>query len=837
MGDLDRVRTTCLGLGITRDREMRLTLWLEECRHDIRFAVRQLVGAPTFAVVATITLALGIGANSAIFALVDAILLRPLPFKDPERLAVVWQRTERTPRGRASVVDIADWYERGHSFEQVAGFVPGTGGAMVMAGANGASETVPRQWVTASFFDVLGVAPVAGRTFHAADASPRPLLAVMSEGVWRTRFARDPSVVGRQIRFDGLPFTVVGIVPERFQFLGTRGIWAMLPDSRAPAGRRQRNLMTVVRLKTGVTLEAARSDMSSVADAVAVEFPDTNRGRGVTIEPARSVVIGEELRVTSLLFLSVVGLVLLMCCANVANLLLARATGRTRELAVRSALGAGRRRIIRQLLIESLVLSVGGGVLGLAIGGAILKAAPALIPVDLLPGEVTLSFDLRVVAFAAAAAVLAGFVFGLAPAWQATGLSTARSLAGGSRGSTGPNLTVRRFLVVGQVAVAVVLLFGGGLLLRTLIALDHIDRGYGAESVLTMMVDPLGSSYPTREALAQFFDSVERQIRTLPGVQSVAWSSSLPMSGSNVGTYSFQAAGDSTPSDADRPIAQPNVVSPSYFQTIDLKLLAGRSFSNLDTADSVPVCIVDEAFVRRLGGRAPIGLHVELRPTSAPAATPQVREIVGVARQVRRPDGTADAISLYVPQAQFPLDDLYVLVRPGSGSGARLTGGVRAAIARVDREQLVSVRDIATLDDVAWEHTARHRFRAQIVSVFAGLALVLAMVGVFGVLIYTVQQRRREFGVRMALGATSPNVVALVLQHASGVIAVGVLLGIGLAALLGRLLNGMLFGVQPLDAMTFAAVVIVIAIMAGLAAAAPAWRASLIDPAIALRAD
>jgi putative ABC transport system permease protein len=837
LGDVARLRRQCLDLGRKRDRVMFLTQWFDELRHDVTFSLRQLKGAPAFALAAIVTLALGIGVNAGIFALVDAMLLRPLPYRDPDRLAIVWGRTDRTPRGRASALDILDWLERGRSFEQIAGFVPGTGGAMVMSGLNGTSETVPRQWVTASFFDVLGVQPIAGRTFHAGDASPQPNLVVMSEGLWRTRFGGDRGVIGRQIRFDGLPFTVVGVVPKEFQFLGTRGIWAMFPQNRTPGQRRQRQLMAVGRLKPDVTLDAASRDLASVADEVAREFPDTNRGRGALVEPARSTVIGEELRLTSLLFLGAVGVVLLMCCVNVANLLLARASARSRELAIRSALGAGRRRIVRQLLTESLVLAMLGGALGVAVGAAVLRVAPAMIPADLLPGEIALVFDARVVLFCAVAALMVGVLFGLAPSWQATGVPVTRALAAGGRSVTGGHARVRRLLVMAQMAMAVVLLCAGGLLLRTLLALDRIDKGYRADSVLTMMVDPLGSSFPTREKLAQFFDSIEQTIRGLPGARHVAWSSSLPMSGSNVGSYSFQIAGDAT-SPEQRQISQPNVVSPAYFDTLDLPLVAGRGFGNADSASASAVCIVDEAFVRRLGGRSPIGLHVEFRPSAAPPSTPaSVREIVGVARQVRRPDGTEDSVTVYFPQAQFPLDDLYVLVRPASGRASALISGVRGAIARFDPDQLVSVRDVATLEDVAWEHAGRHRFRARLVATFAGLALLLAMVGVSGVLAYTIQQRRREFGVRLALGANPRDLVGRVLRTATIIVGGGALAGLVLAAVIGRLMSSVLYEVQPFDPPTLAWVVVALGITAAIASAWPAWRASRVDPAAVLRGE
>jgi putative ABC transport system permease protein len=818
---------------------MRLVQWLEELRDDVKFASRQLKGAPAFTVIAAITVALGIGANSAIFALVDATLLRPLPFLEPERLVMVWERKATSARGGVAPLNLLDWNERNRTFDLMAGIIPGVGG-MVMSGADGTAETVPRQWVLAGIFDVLGVRAIVGRTFLPADDSRRSNVVVLSEAFWRTRFNADPTVVGSDIRLDGSPFTVVGVVPHEAQLLGRSSIWALVPIQGAPPAARSAYFLRVIgRLKAGVTLEAANADMAAVAEGLAREFPATNKGRGVTVEPMHDAVIGSELRLTAMLFLGVVGSVLLICCANVANLLLARATVRTRELAIRSALGADRQRVIRQLLTESLVLSTIGGVLGVGVGVVILNVAPSLIPQGLLPGAVTLSFDMRVVAFCAGAALLVGLLFGLAPAWHATEFSSAQVIASSSRTATRAGGTIRGVLVVGEIATAVVLLFGAGLLLRTLLAVDSVDRGYRAERVLTMMVDPLGSRYPTPVSLVQFFEAVESKIRALPRVRSVGWASTLPLGPSDAGQRSFEIVGDPPPEESQRPTADYQIVSPAYFQTLDLPVVAGRAFNDLDTPDSVPVCIVNEAFVRRhLQGRSPIGLQVALRSPGSAQAKPFVKEIVGVARQVKgRPDEAEDFIQIYVPLAQNLRDDIYLLVRPTSGRAEELARSVRAAIARVDKEQLVSVREVMTLEDVAGEATARHRFRAVLVVTFAGLSLLLAMVGVFGILAYSVQQRVRDFGVRRALGATTSDMLRLVVGSAFQVIATGAVIGLALSAVLGRLITSVLFGVRPLDPMTFASVTIVLALTAAVATAAPAWRATRIDPAVALRTE
>jgi putative ABC transport system permease protein len=816
---------------------MRLTQWLEELRDDVKFAIRQLRATPAFTFIAAITLALGIGANSAIFALVDATLLRPLPFPDSERLVMLWERNATSLRGGVSPLNLLDWNERNRTFDLMAGFFPNVGG-MVMSGADDTAETVPRQWVTAGVFDVLGVKAIVGRTFLASDDSQLSNVVVLSEGFWRTRFNADPSVVGRDIRLDGSLYTVVGVVPNESQLLGRSSIWALIPIQGAPAADRSAYYLRVIgRLKAGVTPEAADADMATVAEGLARELPKTNKGRGVTLEPMDDAVIGSELRLTSMLFLGVVGVVLLICCANVANLLLARATVRTRELAVRSALGAGRGRVIRQLMTESLVLATIGGLLGVAVGAAILNVAPSVIPQGLLPGAVAPSFDMRVVAFCVTAALFVGLLFGLAPAWQATEFSSAQALASDSRTATGRGGRIRGLLVIGEVATAVLLLFGAGLLLRTLLAVEGVDRGYRAESVLTMVVDPLSDRYPTDAAELQLYEAIGQEVMALPGTRGVAWATTLPLGPSYEGLSFFEIAGDPPAAESQRPTADYQIVSPTYFRTVDLPVVAGRAFDERDAPDSVQVCIVNEAFVRRyLQGRSPIGVRVTIRQTAD--AEPVVREIVGVARQVKgRPDETEDLVQLYVPLAQDTPGDIFMVVRAASGRAEALAPSVRAAIGRVDKEQLVSVRDVMTLEDVAWEATSRHRFRAVLVMTFAGLALLLAMVGVFGILAYSVQQRVRDFGVRRALGATTSDVLRFVVGSAVRVIATGTVIGLVLSVVLGRLLATMLFGVQPLDPMTFASVAIVLALTAAVSIAGPAWRATRIDPAIALRGE
>jgi len=843
IGDLGDLKRTCVDLGRKRDREMRLTQRLEELGTDIRFALRQLKTAPGFAFVAAMTLALGIGANSAMFALADATLLRPLPFRDPDRLVLIGERARQQLRSNIAQANVDDWVAQNRTFEGMAAwwYSPGDGGPTLM-GRDGTPETVVAQQVTAGFFDLLGVRAIVGRTFAAGDVTNTFSAVVLSETFWRNRFGADPSLVGREITLSGQPMTVVGVVPASFHFFRNSSVWTLLPQPDAAGGRRPRfNLQVIGRLKPGVSTAEAHADLTPIADALATQYGDTRRGRSLSIQPLREVFIGGELRLTSLLFLGVVGFVLLMCCANVANLLLARATARARELALRSALGAGRGRIVVQLLTESLVLATIGGVLGLGVGAAILAVAPSVIPPDLLPGAITLTLDGRVMMFCAATTLLVGVLFGLAPAWQATGVSLVQALASGTRTSTGRGGRFRHVLVVTEVATAVLLLCGGGLLLRTLLTIENLDPGYreDAGSVLTMDFTLPGARYPTPESLVRFFDAVQAEVMATPGVRSAGWATMLPLGNSQIGQNPFQIVGDPPFPPDSRPSADYQIVSPSYFETLRIPIVAGRAFNDGDRSGSGLVCIVNEAFVRRhLSGRNPIGIRMTISGLGAASrsAGPVVRDIVGVARQIRgKADEVEDLAQIYIPNSQLPYAEAFLVVSPTEGRVEAIAPAVRAAVARVDKLQ--PVRRMVTLEQVSDEATARYRFRAVMVVTFAALALVLATVGVFGVLAYSVQQRTREFGVRIALGATTTHVLGLVMGSAARLIGTGVVLGLAAALIFAQAVSTFLFGVPARDPVTFASVAIVLTFTAAAACAMPALRAARVDPAVTFRSE
>jgi putative ABC transport system permease protein len=511
-------------------------------------------------------------------------------------------------------------------------------------------------------------------------------------------------------------------------------------------------------------------------------------------------------------------------------------------MAVRSALGAGRSRIVAQLLTESLVLATLGGGLGAAIGAVIVKVAPTLVPAGVLPAAATIAFDGRVAIFCATTAVIVGVLFGLVPAWQATRMSLLQAITSESRSSTRRGGRFRNVLVAAEVAAAVVLLCGAGLLLRTMLALGSFDPGYRADgdSILTMdfsLPGPRpGTRYPDIQSLTQFYDQASRDVSAIPGVRKIGWSTGLPYGTSEIGRVRAEIVGDPPVAPDDRPLADFQAATSGYFETLDLPILAGRAFTDRDTFTTQSVCIVNEAFARRyLGGRDPIG--VRLATTGLPGIFPAAqREIVGVVRQLKgRLDEPEPPPQIFVPLAQFPLTDTYLVVQASSGPVQSLLTPIREVIARIDRD--VPVRRDRTLTDLANITTAPHRFRAVMVGTFAGLALLLAMVGIFGVLAYSVEQRSREFGVRIALGATAANVMRLILGSAARVVAIGGVIGLVAAAVLVRTMSTFLFGVEPLDPVTFASVSAILAMTAAIATAAPAWRATRVDPVEAFRAE
>jgi putative ABC transport system permease protein len=811
---------------------------LEELLSDVRLAVRQLISARGFTLVAALTLALGIGVNSAIFSLADAALMRPLPFGEVERLVMLWERTPTSTKTGVSPLNMRDWNLQSRSFEGIAFVQRGMGGGPLLTAPDGSIETAERQSTSANFFDVLKVIPIVGRTFKLEDDGPSPRVVLLGEAVWRRRFSSDPSIVGRLVRLNGQPYTVVGVVADTVQFSRPAEIWTLtgqFPD--IPTLRAARAFEVVARLKPGVTIEEAQAELNVIAERLAHAYPEANKGTGVIVEPIRAGIVGSDLATTSMFLLGVVGFVLLLCCANVANLLLARAAGRAREIAIRSALGAARGRIIRQLLTESLVLAVLGGMLGIGVGAAILRAAPALIPPGLLPAAVTrvrragravwsgrgagggrrVRCHTRV---AGDGRVAAGVMASSRSSTSTTGASQPARVRRGGRGG--------RALMRRRVAAADAVEAGRR---RHRLSRDErvgpdarLQRAHGEE--LTVSNGGRGHTVlrcggPRRQRVAR---SAPRRLGVEPAVRHER--------AGPVGLRDRRRSAGRGARSAERGVHDRRSRILRHARPADRE----RARLQRPRHTAQPACVSRQRSVRApaFPGTQPNRRALSLiAPFNGPL---QIREIVGVARQTSgEPDAPEELLQVYVPLAQFPTGDVYMVVQPSAGAAETLTPLVRRVVARIDPDS--PVRRDRTLETLSVASTAGYRFRAEMVGTFAALALLLAMVGVFGVLAYTVQQRQREIGVRMALGATSFRVTWLVFRDAGWMIATGAASGMVVAALSGRVVATFLFGVDPLDPLTFVSVPVVILLTAIIAAAAPAWRASRINPVEAFRYD
>jgi predicted permease len=800
---------------------------------DLRYGLRLLMRAPGFTLLAAGVLALGIGALAAVFSLVDAALLRPLPFSNPGELVMLWEKPPGNDHNRVSPLNFQDWHDQNHVFSHMAA----VSGSFATLQTKTGPERLTGQAVTWEFFPVLGVNPLAGRAFTAQDETKRADVALLSETLWRNRFAADPKVLGSTVTVNGKPSTIIGIVPAHFGILWKADLWTLFAVKRSPEQRHMHYMQILGRLKPGVTLQQAQADMDTIAGNLAQIEPNTNKDWGINVEPLRVALVGRDLRVTSLVLLGVVAFILLMACANVANLMLARGAGRNREMAVRAALGAGSLRLTRQLITESVALALLGGIGGLVLATVIIRIAPAVIPRGTIPTGLQLALDLRVAAFAVAITLLTGVIFGLAPVWQLGRTSVASALqASGSYTATSSNTRLLGGIAATQIAVGVMIVSGAVLLIRTLERLGQVDPGFHADRVLTMHLTLAIGRYPRPEDALVFYEKIEKEIAALPGVCSVALGQSLPTEGWNIG-QGFRVVGQPETDEAHDSAAHYQMVSAQYFETLGIPFNAGRAFTEHDTALSQQVAIVNEEFVRRhLNGKPALGAHVKVQAMDPSGPKMVEREIVGVINQVKV-EGLGEKendVEIYVPIMQNPWYGAALAVRSDGNPLALLTA-VKKAIAKYDPEMAVS--EVRTMNDVAQESIAEPRFRAQLVGSFAGVALSLSALGVFGVLAFSVAQRRREFGVRMALGAQIKDIFTLVLARAAGILAFGLVGGMLGAAALARSLSSLLFGVRPLDPVTFVSAPVVLALVALMAASAPALHAVRTDPAVVLRQE
>ena len=830
--------------------------------NDIRFAVRSLLKHRAFATVIVATLALGIGANTAIFSVVNAALLRPIPFPDAERLYLVWayRPTSPLPQLPLSLPNFLDVRERARSFQSLAVWTSFNDSRFSVTGGCAAADCEPEKVqyaiVSSNLFDVLGVRPEIGRALNANDDNRATAHGVVvSRRLWERRFVGRRSTTGATITLDGNTLDVVGVLPADFRFVNAPrepDVWLPLgldPFRDRVYARGANALGVIGRLRPGIEATQAQRELTAIATDLEQRYPDFNRGttlRLVSLHDQATLGIREGL----LILLGAVALVLLIGCANVANLLLARASSRHQEIAIRAALGASRRRLVAQLLCESMVLSVTGGAVGLLVA-AWLVELPAVVPlaapsvfVPYAARADDVSLDVVVLAFTLGVSVITGILFGLLPALRASRPSLYSALAARGHGSSDPTRgRTRQLLVVAEVALALTLLVGAGLLLRSFANLRAIDPGFRADHVLTVDLNLPGLRYgaPTRQA--QFYDALITRVGALPGVRSVGGVEQLPLSGPQQAT-DFRIIGAPPPRQGDEPDAAYASVTPGYFSAMSLVLHSGRVLTESDGASAPRVAVINEAMARRFWpNESPIGKRVALSIESLrfdrPNAPPRLdfegaaREVVGVVADVRA-SGIADPVApaLYVPFAQRPVSNLTLAVRTG-GNPIRLINPIRAAVRALDPDQPLS--SVATMSDIVAASVQQPRDRTTLIGVFAFVALLLAAIGVYGVMAYGVNERTREIGVRVALGASASDVVRLIVRGALGMTLVGVVIGLAGAFMASRLLGSLLFGVRATDLATFVGAAVVIFGVAALASWLPARRAARVDPAVALR--
>jgi putative ABC transport system permease protein len=796
---------------------------------DLRYGARMLMKNPGFTLVAVLTLALGIGANAAIFSVINSVLLRPLPYPQPERLVWIWGTNPSADikQEGASLPDFADWKAQGQSFAAMGGF---TNFSPILTEA-GEPERLPGALVTDGFFTALGVSPQLGRVFTPDEDRPdNRRVAVLGHGIWQRRFGGDPGIVGRKITLNGAPYLVVGVMPPGFKhpLPGMRApaeVWTPLGIEPATMGRRSDFLGVVARLKPGVAIGQARSEMDALMRRLEGQYPDSNRGWGVILLPLLERFVG-ELRPTLYLLLAAVGFLLLIACANVANLLLARATARQREVAIRSALGAGRGRIMRQLLTESALLSALGGAVGLLMAkwgmDALINMSPASLP---RLGEV--AFDWRVLGAAFGIALVTGLLFGLLPALQAAVPLLNEALKEGGRGADAARgKRLRSAIVVAEVALALVLSVGAGLMLRSFARLQNVNPGFNPKNVLTASLSLPRAKYEEGPRVVAFYRRLLDEVAAMPGVESAGLVDALPLAG---GSYLSFAIEGRPPADRT-PDAEHRVVSPGYFKAMGIPLIRGRMLSEQDHAQAPFATVISETMARRYWpNEDPLGKRINLDDSQ----TAPWRTIVGIVGDVRNEGLNAEPNpQMYVTFAQAPRQGMSLVVR-GAGDPTGLIAGVRNKVAELDRDQ--PLYNLRTLEQALAESLARERFGLLLIMAFAGLALLLAAVGVYGVLAYSVTQRTREIGVRLALGASRRDVLRLIAGQGMKLVLAGVGAGLLAAFALTRLMTGLLYGITATDPLAFIVVSALLVVVAFVACWIPARRAAKVDPMVALR--
>ncbi|HEY6186731.1 MAG TPA: ABC transporter permease [Pyrinomonadaceae bacterium] len=795
---------------------------------DVRYGFRMLLKKPTFTVMAVLTLALGIGANTSIFSVVNAILLKELPYREPSRL--MWAETVKEQNGqrRSSAVSPAEfweWKEQSQTFEQLAAF---RGDALSLKDPE-QPEALAGARVSTNFFQTLGIGPMLGRTFAQEDEQPNaPEGVVLSYRLWQKRFGGDPSIVGRSLDTVEGQSVVIGVMPPDFKFPSFAEAW--LPFSRTSSEMRVRNRYFQVfgRLKSGQTLQSAQAEMKTIASRLEAEHPDSNKGWSAQLTPLRERLTGET-KPALLVLLGAVGFVLLIACANVANLLLARAATRRREMAIRLALGATRAQLLQQLLIESVLLALLGGAIGLLLAAWGVDLLVGLLPqskeVYQFPNAV--GIDATVLVFTLLVSVLTGILFGLVPGWQASRPQVNEWLKEGSHSTEGSrSLRARGALVVIEIAVTLVLLVGAGLLVQSFVRLRRVELGYDPHGLLTMWISAPFSRYPNDESRARLYGEVLEQVRHVPGVEGVTLTSGMPF---GFLSFPFNIEGDPLP--AGDVAVHYSAISPGYFDVLKAPVQAGRDFSERDDRRAPQVAIINEALARRyFAGADPLGRKISISYMGQRA----VREVVGVAGNIKQDElGMPAEPEVYVPFQQQPWLGQALVIRTRNADPLSLRKDVQRAIWSVDKDQPVSRAE--TVDQILSELVAEPRLYTLLLGGFAALALSLSAVGIYGVMSYTVTQRTHEIGVRMALGARPRDILRMIVRQAMVHALVGVSLGVSASLALTRLLSSQLFGVSTTDPLTFAAVSLGLVGVAFMASFIPAYRATRVDPMIALR--
>ena len=801
------------------------TVW-----QDVRYGVRMLFGTPGFSIVALLTLALGAGANTAIFSVIDGILLRPLPYAHPENLMFLTEWSQQVPEMSFSVADFKDVRDQNTSFENMAAY---NGQNYVLTG-EGDPERLRGRCVTAGLLPTLGIQPVLGRGFTPEEDKPGAERVVMlGEGFWVRRFARDPNILGRKLTLNDESFTVIGVLP-----LKMHGSWrrtdaftslGRLEDRLGGATNRGNHpgIYVFARRKPGVTEERARAEVTAIAKRLSEQYPASNARQSMTAEPLTNTVVG-EVRRPLLLLLAAVGFVLLIACVNVANLLLGRAATRQKEIGVRMALGAGRGRVMRQLLTESIVLSLLGGLTGLLIAYGGLRWLVSTLPTS-IPRTEEIRLDSSVLLFTVATSMLMGLLFGIVPAWKVSLTNLHDTLKEGGRGTLGGgHHRLRSALAVTEISLALILLVGAGLMLRSFFRVMHADAGFNPQGVLTAVVSVPSTRYKEPAQVRDFITHVLENVRAMPGVKHVG--STLPLLGG--WQTSFGIEGKPEPPPGQRPSTDISRVSPDYFRAMGVRLLRGREFTERDNADAPPVCIVDSTFAQTFWpNEDPIRKKIELGHN--PDQAPKWIEVVGIVAHVKNYGvEQTSRVETYIPYAQQPIGFFTLVVRTSS-SPASLIPGVRQSVLAVDKD--IPTFGVQTLEDIVAENTAERRMSAILLGIFAGLALILAAVGIYGVISYSVTQRTQEIGIRMALGAEQDHILSMVLKHGALVSLSGIALGLVAAFGLARLIASLLFQVSPSDPPTFSLVPLLLLAVALLACYMPARRATRVDPMIALR--